>query len=82
MKRLKAVVENAQRKLADAITSFVEASADDNKDDVHLAVLAKMERTIELLKSAIETGTRWLAENKAGKKPFKSFSSHAKDTWM
>ena len=51
----------------------MEAAADENKDYVPSAVLAKMEKTIELLKSAIETGTRWLAENKAGKKAFKSF---------
>ena len=64
--------------LADASTSFVEASADDNKDYVPSAVLAKMEKTIELLKSAIETGTRWLAENKGGKKALKSFFQSCK----
>ena len=78
MKRLKALVENAQSKLAAASASFVEAAADENKDYVPSAILAKMEKTIELLKSAIETGTTWLAENKAGKKAFKSFFQSCK----
>ena len=73
VKKLKALVDNAQSKLAAASASFVEAAAEENKEYVPSAVVAKMEKSIEHLKSAIETGTGWLAENRVGKNAFKSF---------